>query len=747
MTTFSVQHKVEVQFVPGGSFIDISTRSRGVDIVRPRATVDTMVEATTVTIVLDNTPATAAELTAWGAPAGAVGYAPFTPSNPAGGFFPNLGRDRMVRVTYTWNAGANTSVRFFGWSDKWVPDMSDDPAEATVTLTGSCLVSRYERRDLISDYGEKITAFVGHDYWPFDDDPDSMYLRGLSLDRTDIPPAQVVQSNAGTGTLSLGKPESTILVDGAATFASGDANTVSSPVILVKTRGRGSGWTNISRVSAWIKLDADTVGTGDDLIAAYNYFGEVVWRLQAVVVSGVVVWKLIDSLGTMRSQYTTTYPRDDTWHWLSVILYDDSGTPGSAIAIRDKTIPDRVVAGYVPGWPSPPYANIEYIVVGGNMNPRAAGKQGNTMNGSISGLWVDYNSLGASWSFMSAAGVPFTGTERANHLVGYGNAIDTLVGGGVGGSDPDSTPIQLTGANTNLLDAWREHVRTIQGRIFTRPDGRRQVRVPLSVNPATVNLTLDVEADLHMPAGGWQSEQAEKPTRQSVTSPIGTVTLIDQVQETATGLRLTGSDIASSAGEVAVARGLAYKQMIGDQPRMTSFGFDVTLMPTDQRTAVMALVPWHRIRLSNLPTANLGLSYFDVYAAGWTEKYVVVDQSLLFEFDTDPADDPPEGVFDDAEYGRFALGDSGHTITGGTCVGNTGTGTVILTSTSPLTTAGGDYPMDLDWNGERITISGVGGATSPQTCPVTVRGVAPTVARVHATGEAVEIWHAMRFGA
>jgi hypothetical protein len=110
-------------------------------------------------------------------------------------------------------------------------------------------------------------------------------------------------------------------------------------------------------------------------------------------------------------------------------------------------------------------------------------------------------------------------------------------------------------------------------------------------------------------------------------------------------------------------------------------------------------------------------------------------------FDTDPADDPVEGYWDDAEFGRVAM-DSGSTITGGTCIGNTGTGTVIITSTSPLTTTGGEYPMDLDWSGERITISGVGGSTSPQTATVTARGVAPGVARSHVTGDTVNIWHA-----
>jgi len=150
------------------------------------------------------------------------------------------------------------------------------------------------------------------------------------------------------------------------------------------------------------------------------------------------------------------------------------------------------------------------------------------------------------------------------------------------------------------------------------------------------------------------------------------------------------------------------------------------------------------MRVEGLPTEYMGVSYVDAFASGWTETYSADGRLAQFVFDTDPADDPAEAILDDAEYGRTALGDGVATITGGTCVGITGTGTVVITSTSPLTAVGGEYSMDLDWLGERITVSVPGGSTSPQTCTVTARGVAPTVARVHATGQAVEIWHAAR---
>jgi hypothetical protein len=50
--------------------------------------------------------------------------------------------------------------------------------------------------------------------------------------------------------------------------------------------------------------------------------------------------------------------------------------------------------------------------------------------------------------------------------------------------------------------------------------------------------------------------------------------------------------------------------------------------------------------------------------------------------------------------------------------------------------------MDLNINGERVTVSSApGGSTSPQTVTI-VRGVAPTVARAHTAGDAVDVWDA-----
>lgn len=732
---------LEVEFVPGsGVWVDLSARVRRVEIPRPRPTATDPAQPTTLTATLDNVPDPV------------TGISPLTPDSPLADHYPNLERDRRVRFTATWDA--STSVRFLSWADKWESGMEEGPEDATVTLTASCILSRYARRRLLSDYAEKVLELAAsagpNDYWPYDEGtkghPDAATLRGYGSDgpgvEVDVPAAEVVQPfkpDGLTGSLELGSADGGILVDGIATFSRGDSS-APSPVILHRLRDGEQ----VGRVSAWIKLDQDPALANDDAMAGYNIDGDLLWRLIVVLSGGLVVWRVVDAAGTMHSEWSTGHARDESWTWVSVLFAESGGLPTSAIAVRDRVIPDRVVAGNSGTWPADP-RTTRWLVVGGRMPPKTKGKQVNTLMGSVSSVWVQYAELAGSVSEYSAAGVQFTGLQRTSAMLeDYGETLDTIVGGGVGEADADDTPVMLTGqAGSTLLEAWAEHARTVGGHVFTRPDGRREWRPPSETRPLTVALTLDAENDLHLPAGAWQGERDEAPTRVTASSPAGSITYIDVAAEAATGLRTEGSTLDTAAGTIDVALQAAAWETVQRGTRLASIGIDLTLTATDQIAATMALLPGERIRVTGLPSGTLGYTYRDVYASGWTEVYE--PDAVTFTWDTDPADDPSEARFDDAEFGRFAMGDGAATITGGTCVGTTGTGTVVITTTSPLTTDAGEYPMDLDWLGERITISGVGGGSSPQTATVTARGVAPTVARVHVTGQAVDVWHAARF--
>jgi hypothetical protein len=733
---------LEVEFVPGsGTWVDISSRVRSVEVTHPRPTATDPAQVTTLVATLDNTPDKTTVVS------------PLTPDSPLATYYPNIERDRLVRFTATWS-GPSSAVRFLGWSDKWESGMDAGPEDATVTLTASCIMSRYARRRLLSDYAEKILELAAvsgpNDYWPYDEGAqgfaDSASLRGYGSDgpgvEVDVPAAEVIQPyrpDGTTGSLTLGSADGTILVDGIAELSRGDAS-APSPVILHRLRDGE----DVGRISAWCRLDQDPALANDDAMAGYTADGELLWRLIVALSGGNVVWRVVDSAGTMHSEWSTGHPRDEAWTWVSVLFSEAAGVYSSAIAVRDKVIPDRVVAGNSGVWPADPRAT-RWLVVGGRMPPTVRGKQVNTLMGAVSGIWVQYAELAGSVSEYSAAGVQFTGLQRTNAMLeDYGATLDALVGDGVGEADADDTPVMLTGqAGSTLLEAWAEHARTVGGLVFTRPDGRREWRPPSETRPTTVALTLDAEADLHLPAGSWQGERDEAPTRVTASSPAGSITHVDTATEAETGLRTEGPTLDTAAGTIDVALQAAAWETVQRGTRLASIGVDLTLTATDKIAATMALLPGDRIRVEGLPSGTLGYTRRDVYASGWTETYDA--DAAVFVFDTDPADDPPEARWDDAEFGRFAMGDEAATGTGGTTLGGTGTGTLIVTSTSPLTTTGGEYSMDLDHLGERVTISGVGGGTSPQTATVTARGVAPTVARAHSTGEAVDVWNAARW--
>jgi hypothetical protein len=716
-----VTAKIEVEFVPGsGTFVDISNRCSSVTISRPRPGVAQGAAVTTLTAELDNAP-------------DSTGFCPFTPDSATAANYPNIERDRLVRVTAM--SGPSSWVRFFGWSDTWVPDLgAGGVGQSTVTLTASCVLSRYARRRMMSMFGERVITYDPLAlYYPFDDSPDSDVVRVVSSTMAGANPGEMVAPSRYPGSASFASPDGGHLTDGQIDFTRGSDN-APAPVVLLKLRDPALGLPEY--IMGWYKLSSDPAGSlGDDMIAAYDASGKRLWVWSVKVVSGLVSWVLYDDTSTSRSFIDTGAPRDEGWHYWAIWLTSATNTN---LFTRTKGDTGQVAAGSST-WPYDPRP-VQYLVVGGQMVPARKGKQSNTFQGSISSLAVEYDAV--DFATYANPGIVVESDFYRAALSTISAPIDALVGGAF--SAADLTPVSFTTAPGDLLERFNELVVTIGGALFTRPDGRRHYRPAAGMRSPTVALTLDAAADLHMPAGGWQAVRDERPTRVTASAPVGSITVTDTATEAATGLRLEGPTVATAAGTIGVAQSVAAWVMAHRASRLSSFGVDVTLTATDKTAAIMALLPGDRMRVDGLPTEYMGVSYVDVYASGWTESYIADGNLAQFVFDTDAADDPPEAILDNAEYSRIGMGDGAATITGGTCVGTTGTGTVIITSTSVLTTVGGEYSLDLDWLGERITVNVPGGGTSPQTCTVTARGVAPTVARVHAAGEAVEVWRAAR---
>lgn len=721
---------LEVEFVPGsGTWVDISDRVSNLTIVRPRAAPGDEQAPTTLSANLKNYPY----------PTGiGAGYCPFVPNSPTSRYYPNVMRDRRVRVTAV--SGASTWVRFLGFVDRWIPSTGAGSADAMCQLTASDVLSRYARRQMLSQYGETVLGDSRIDYWAFNEPTDSQSVRGRSGDPATWPPraGQVINPSGPPGTLTLSGADGGHLTDGQIDLTRGDQIYSPAPVILLQVRpGQVFGG-----FAAAFKLGADPAGgaSGDDMVTGYDVNGQLLWTWSVALVAGKIQWELREGNTSARSFLVTDGPRDDTWHWWQIWFPTSTS---SSILIRDKA---SVPRGFGSGaWTTFNPQTTAWVVVGGTMSPFRKGKQANTFQGSISSFTMHHTTAVFDYSEFSVPSIASDADRVSLFLAARGTAFDTLVGG-ASTETPDATQLMYTNSTADLLSRWNEHARSTGGKITTRPDGRRRYVTAESARPSAVALTLDVGDDFDLPSGEYQETQEERPTRVIVSGPVGSVSLINADAEAQLGMTLEGSPIASAAGSLDVAASIGAIQLAGTRARLSQFAVDLGTTVTDKTAAAMTLLVGDRIRVGNMPTEFAGLSYQDVFAYGWSEFYAGDGKRAIFTFDTDPADDPPAAVADDAEFGVTAFGDGVATVTGGTCVGNTGTGTVIITSISPASVSGADYPTDLDWNGERITVTTPGGSTSPQTFPCTARGVAPTVARVHAAGEMVDAWHAATAG-
>lgn len=174
------------------------------------------------------------------------------------------------------------------------------------------------------------------------------------------------------------------------------------------------------------------------------------------------------------------------------------------------------------------------------------------------------------------------------------------------------------------------------------------------------------------------------------------------------------------------------------------------LAPLVMEAATLALLPgygsaWYDAvlateistpaRVTNAPAAVGGGNY-DFLTEGWTET--ITGANHTFAFNTSPAQGPTYQL-DDVVLG--------HIDTDGSTLAGSPLNTVSLTfqvatttAGSPLwTTARADFPLDIRMDGEQITISGISGASSPQTFTASARSVNGVVAS-HPVGTAVSLW-------
>lgn len=658
----------------------------------------------------------------------------FTSDNPLSPYFPYLAENTRVKVSTT--KGATTSVRFLGYITALTPSFGVDPTQGVVTLNAADVLSVLGTRVMRSAYVEEVIrqaalAAVPVDVYPLADADGFTALRNVGIaDATTgrMGKAVIVPSVTGLGSYSTGQADG-LNVDGAITFAPDQSGV--GPVLRFITTGTSTApgssmFFSGGQFNFWLKVPRTVTTAGCVLSASTG--PTVGWSLRLAASGGNVNLAVFDSSGSnVATLYTAI--NDDGWHLISincgitVINFKvDGGATTAALTAAAMT-------------------SLTAIHLGGFAATGVNGK--NTLCQPISVAAVN------AWRDGGAAPFPavpqdYARPSKVSTVQSRYDAINAQVGTTI-----LAAPV-LTGSGTAMqvgwtdqtgrtaLDVLTELARTVSGVYWSTPAGVPTLVMPDSLRTTTLAATvaLDADDDIVTAEQIWQRAVDSIPSRVTVTSPAGDVTLV-RAGETVRRDQTVQSCAATEAAAYALA-GFYLNRTAA--LRLAQLGVDLAVSANDLHVAFWALKPGDRLRVTGVNSTIFGETQTDVFLSGWTEEYRT--ESSRWVLDTTPADSPPEALWADATYGRWS---ATATVTGGTAVGTTANGTLIIATTgAALSTAAGDYPVDLDWLGERVTItSPPASSTSPQTVTTTARGVSPTVARVHAAGEKIDAWLAM----
>lgn len=293
---------------------------------------------------------------------------------------------------------------------------------------------------------------------------------------------------------------------------------------------------------------------------------------------------------------------------------------------------------------------------------------------------------------------------------------DANVGPVIIGSDTDSRQVaEVSPQGSGMTEAFHTLARAVGGAFWCDPNGRPTLIRASAMRPTTPLASVDIEGDTVGDSLVLRRGADAVPTRVTVSGPIGDVKVINTAAEQPTLVGSPGvvrelSVSAACRDEIDAQILAGYYLSRSKALRVSQLSIDLVHASTDFYALFLGggLRPGARLRLTGLSSAVFGSTTLDVIVQGWSESWAVgKDAKALFTFDLAPADQPVEGVLDDAEYGRFA---ADGTLALAFDITNAATSIGIIPTVSGaavLSTSAGDYPLDLSVLGERMTVSGV----------------------------------------
>lgn len=331
---------------------------------------------------------------------------------------------------------------------------------------------------------------------------------------------------------------------------------------------------------------------------------------------------------------------------------------------------------------------------------------------------------GGSTKIYNSSQAPWTNLSPGAHLVGTQN---------VAGRKP--LDVMQEAAHTEGMPLYVDR----SGFLAIQPSTTRQnTTAAWSVNALDLDQSTQVADDFAYTT----NQMTVTPNGQAAQTVIGLPGSAGRLSQAKYGV-YDGSQATASVNAIeAQSLGLGVIQLRADPPpRLASLAIEaatLALLPgygSAWYDAVLATTLSTPVRVTNAPLAVGGGTY-DCLVEGWTET--ITAGQHLFQFNVSPIQGPTYQL-DDTVLGHIDT--DGSTLAGSTLNTTALTFQVATTNAgSPLwTTAGADFPFDIRIDGEQITISGIAGASSPQTFTASARSVNGVVT-THSVGAAVSLW-------
>ena len=666
----------------------------------------------------------------------------FTPDNALSPLWPNL-NDGEPRTRFTVTIGGVASDRHRGRVTLGQPTWpGGDASKAEVSFESVGVLGQESRTPLRCDFVERhlFTIATGKtvDIWPFDEvvDASTSDLRNLGNGKGT---AALVRATTGAGTAST---EDVAGIDLESSIKVSPKNGV-GPVIVLQT---GIAVGSVEGLVIPFRTDDRPLAGGASkyLAQGLGADGSTLWSLRIVDNAGQADINLYDVSGALVATLAfgfaaagTDAKGDDQWYSLLAQL-NVTGLAVNWFLVRnaDDTVvgsASTVLLNFTN------IKNTRMIVLGGLLPAgRTPGKQVQCTPARF-GAAVMTNDRGSTHTGYLEPEAVEPLQARFQDIALYRPYVSSSSG------TRNNNVRKRALAGRDPLDVLAELARTTGAVIVESrtADDTLLLRDADLQRSDTVALTLDISDDVDG-RNGWPTRKGGRPSQVTANWSGGKVTYTHPT-------RVAGSKSVDTA---AVDSGRAYvvassfaaggERLRVEKLRVDIAGSNTALWPTLKDLEVGARI---RVTLGSPGTpfvTQWGRTYVDVYAVGWTEHYSF--DAAWWEIDTEPADDPVQGAYavsgSPLRRRKYGAAAGAMTVTGGTCVGGTGTGTIVVTTaTGPtFTTTAAAYPMDLNWHGEEVTVSGPpASAVSPQTLTVSARGVGGTVARAHAAGEPVNV--------